>query len=223
MSQTASNPFLEGLHAAGAGDFARAEAIAEALLRKDPNDVHGLQIVGFAAFCRGRTEEALRAFLQANRIAPGQPAIHYWLGVLFKERGDFEKAETALKTAVRLNPAYSEAYCHLGEVVFFLGRQDEARQAFETALRHEPRNSVVLAKAARFFEQTHDLARARDLAERSIALDPSDEIAQIALAEINLREDRLLQLAECVAPLLQNKMCNKRNSARLHHLLSNGV
>lgn len=220
MQAQSPNPFQEGLAAAANGDFARAEAIARMLLGRDPNDVHGLQILGFSAFRRGRNEDALRAFARANEIAPGQPAILYWLGLLLKEGGSFEKAERALAEAVRINPAYGEAYCHLGEARFQLARIDDARRAYENAVRSEPGSPVVLARAAMFFQQTHELDRARDLAERAIAIAPGDEIAHIALAEINLGRKDPVAVVEKLEPLLARPASNDRNAARLHHQLA---
>lgn len=218
--QQPHSSFHEGLAAAERGDFARADAIARTFLDKNPNDVHGLQIVGFSAFRRGRTKEALEAFWRANRVEPGQPAILYWLGVLYKDRGDFEQAARALSEATRLNPRYGEAWCHLGETLYYAARKDEARSAFERAVAAEPNSPIVLARAARFFEATHDLARARSFAEAAARIDPKNEIAKIALFEIDLREKRFEDVLKGAATILQDKAVNRRNQARLQHIVA---
>lgn len=218
------SPFQQGLAAASAGDFPRAYAIARALLARDPNDVHALQIVGFAAFRQGRNEEALQAFLRANRAEPGQPALLYWLGLVNLERGAFERAEKAFRNAVEINPKYGEAWCHLGETLFLLDRQEEARAAFEAAIAAEPASASVLARAARHFESTHDLARARDLASEAVRLAPSDEIAWIALIELDLREKRHADVIEkATERLALSDPRNFRNRSRLNHLLASAL
>lgn len=219
MSTPSGSPFQQGLAAAEAGDFAGAEAIAHALIARNPNDVHGLQIIGFSAFRQGNNRRALEAFLQANRAEPGQPALLFWIGVLNKERGDFVQAERAFREAVRITPRYGEAWCNLGETLFLLNRKDEARSIFETAIAAEPSSSAVLARAAHFFEVTHEVETARSLAERAVQLDPSDEVARIALIEIDLREKRFEDILSGVAPLLKSGgAVNHRNQARLRHL-----
>lgn len=212
-------PFQEGLEAAQTGDFARAEAIARAMLDGNPNDIGALQIIGFTAFRQGRNTAALKAFLQAVRLEPGQPRLLYWLGVLFKERGDFVQAERAFSNAVRIDPRYGEAWCHLGETFFLLDRKDRAREAIESAIRSEPQSATVLARAARLFELVHDADRARDLAARAALLDPSDEIAGIALVEMALREKRYdAVISGGTASFNSGTNVNRRNQARLRHL-----
>lgn len=219
MSTPSETPFQQGLAAAEAGDFARAEAIAHALIARNPNDVHGLQIIGFSAFRQGNNRRALEAFLQANRAEPGQPALLFWIGVLNKERGDFVQAERAFRDAVRIAPRYGEAWCNLGETLFQLNRKDEARSVFETVIAVEPSSPAVLARAAHFFEVTHEVEKARSLAEKAVRLDPSDEVARIALIEIDLREKRYEAILSGVAPLLKSGgAVNHRNQARLRHL-----
>jgi len=219
MSQTPS-PFQQGLAAAEARDFARAEAIARSLLARNRNDVSGLQILGYSYFSQGRNSEALQAFLRANQVAPGQPALLYWLGVLFKERGDFDQAARAFSDAVRINPAYGEAHCHLGETLFLLDKTTEATAAFERAIESEPNSPTVLAKAARHFEKTHALDRARILAEQALKLAPDNEIALIALSELDLRDRRDAEIVDRLAPVLSVKTSNARNASRLFHILA---
>ncbi|MEZ5895507.1 MAG: sulfotransferase [Parvularculaceae bacterium] len=214
------NLFLEGLQAAENRDFARAEAIAQAFLARDPNDVAGLQIRGFSFFRRGMNSEALDAFVRANQIAPGQPALLYWIGVLYKERGALEQAERAFAEAVRLNPQYGEALCHLGETQYYLDRKDEATASFERAIAAEPQSPVVLAKAARHFERVHDHARARTLAVRALEIAPDYDIALIARSEIDLREKRHDEIIAALAPILTTDAANERNASRLYYILA---
>ncbi|MCA8888664.1 MAG: sulfotransferase [Parvularculaceae bacterium] len=214
------NLFLEGLQAAENRDFARADAIAYAMLARDPNDVSGLQIKGFSCFRRGRNSEALAAFERANQIAPGQPALLYWIGVLYKERGMLAQAERAFADAVRRKPQYGEALCHLGETQYYLDRKDEATASFERAIAAEPQSPVVLSKAARHFERVHDLARARALAGQALEIAPDYEIALIARSEIDLREKRHDEIIAALAPILSPDAGNERNASRLYYILA---
>lgn len=215
--------FQQGLAAAESGDFARADAVARGLLSRDPNDVHALQILGFSAFRQGKNDAALQAFIRANRTAPGQPALLYWLGVLFKERGDFAQAERAFSDAVRLNPQYGEAWCHLGETLYLVERIDDARAAYDRAIAAEPDSVTVIAKYARFRETVHDLDGARALAERAYALNPQDELSVIALAEIRLRQNQPDEALSVLEPLLGQASANDRNHAKLLHLAATAL
>lgn len=217
-------PFEAGIAAAEAGDFEKAAAIARILLARNPGDVNGLQIAGFVAFRQGRNTDALEAFLRAWRIAPDRPTLLYWIGVLYKERGDYQSAERAFRDAVSLDPGYGEAWCHLGETRFMIDRKENAREAFEAALKAEPTSPVVLARAARFFETTHDLARARALLEDAFHRNPDDGLARIALLELDLREGRCeAVVAGATALLRASTSADPRNEARINHLLASAL
>ncbi|NWG91046.1 MAG: sulfotransferase [Parvularculaceae bacterium] len=214
-------PFDHGIAAAQAGDFARATAIARTMFVRDPNDVGALQIAGFTAYRQGRNVEALRAFIRANQIEPGRPQLLYWLGVLYKERGDYGQAERAFAEATERDPGNGDALCHLAEVRYLNDQRVLARATFEKALAAEPRSATVLARAARFFETTHEMGRARSLAADAMRLDPENAVARLAALEIDLRDRRYEAVIAAAAPLLTAfPGSNRRIEARLHHILA---
>lgn len=220
MPDQPPNMFAEGLRAAECGDFARAAAIAQSMLARNPNDVHALQIIGYSAFQRGDNAGALNAYIKANRAAPGQPALLYWIGVLFKERGDMVQAERAFRTATEIKPDYGEALCHLGETLYLIDKKDEAAAAYEQARAVEPHSATVLAKCARFFETIHDLEKARTLAEQAFDAAPSNELIAIAFAEILLREKETDRAIEILEPISSADSVNQRNQSKIMSLLA---
>jgi tetratricopeptide (TPR) repeat protein len=53
----------------------------------------------------GKNEEALGLLRRAVALAPGDPVVHYHLGVAAYDAGQNEEAEKAFREAVRLNPS----------------------------------------------------------------------------------------------------------------------
>lgn len=211
--------FEQGIAAAEAGDFLLASRIARTMFARNPNDAGALQIAGFAAFRQGRNVEALQSFIRANQIEPRRPQLLYWLGVLYKERGDFAQAERALAEAVKLAPGYGEAWCCLAEAYFLMDRRKLAQETFEKALVAEPGSAMVLARAARFFETTHDVDRARALLADAVRLDPNNDVARISALELDLRDQRNEAVIAGAAPLFATGPKAKlRNQSRLHHI-----
>lgn len=220
MQSPSARAFREGLAAADAGNTERAIEIAENLLARDPRDVHAFQILGFAHFKRGRNHEAFEAFSEANRLAPNQPAIINWIGIVLKERGEFVRARAAFLKAAQLAPKNAEICCSLAEIQAILGERDEARIAYKRAAALDPNNALVLAKAARFFEQTDDIPRARICAEQALTFDPAHEIAHIAMAEIEIRERDFDAVITRLEPALSRGSVNFRNRSKMHQLLA---
>lgn len=218
---TGQSPLNEGFAAAGAGDFTHADAIAGAMLARNPDDAGALQLAGFSAFRQGRSHDALKAFIHANRVEPGQPQVLLWLGLLFKERGDFAKGERAFADLIAVSPGHGEAWCNLAEIQYLTDRKEPARASMEKALAVEPGSAIITARAARFFEILHDMERARSLSARAFTLDPSNEVVAIAALEIYIRDRRDDEVVKAATPLLQSGPgADRRNQARLHRLIA---
>ncbi|NJO35701.1 MAG: tetratricopeptide repeat protein, partial [Rhodospirillales bacterium] len=161
----------------------------------------------------------LKAFIRANQIEPGRPQLLYWLGVLYKERGDFAQGERAFAEAAALAPDYGEAWCHLAEIYYLTDRKDLARGTFERALAAEANSAMVHARAARFFEATHDIDRARALLSDAMRLDPKNEVARISALELDLEDRRYEAAIAAAEPLLATGPgANLRNQSRLNHI-----
>lgn len=220
MQSPSARAFQEGLAAAHAGDAERAIEIAEGLLTRDPRDVHAFQILGFAHFTRGRNHEAFQAFSEANRLAPNQPAIINWLGVVLKERGAFDQARAAFERAAHLSPKNAEIHCNLAETLSIFGDNDTAQAAYEQASALDPSNALVLAKTARFYERTHDIPRARHFAQQALDRDSGNEIAHIAMAEVETRERNFEAVIARLEPVVSSGGANLRNRSKMRHLLA---
>jgi tetratricopeptide (TPR) repeat protein len=89
-------------------------------------------------FSRDRDEvlhqRAIEAAEEALRLAPWNSAITGHLGVLYAERGDFEKALRLLKRAVELDPFRVQHYLNLVKICRFAARASLARGDREGAL-----------------------------------------------------------------------------------------
>lgn len=54
-------------------------------------------------------ERAIRAYERALAIDPKAPNVHYHLGLIYKERGDFEQAAAAFQRALEVLPTDKDA------------------------------------------------------------------------------------------------------------------
>jgi type IV pilus assembly protein PilF len=81
--------------------------------------------------------KALEQFLEALKIYPDDPYLHYDLALAYDMKGLLDKTEYHLKEAIRLKPDYSDAYNYLGFVYFGRGQVDEAIKYYHKALENE--------------------------------------------------------------------------------------
>ncbi len=77
------------------------------------------------------------ALLRCRAALEEQPAsaeLHYRLGVLLRQTGDFAGSVESLQEATRLAPSYAKAHIKLGVALHEAGRVEEALQSFRRAI-----------------------------------------------------------------------------------------
>lgn len=74
----------------------------EGLVRRDPNYVDALQILGDHYTQRGRISEGLKVDERLARLEPANPLVFYNLACSYSLAGEIDQAATALGKALRL-------------------------------------------------------------------------------------------------------------------------
>ena len=74
----------------------------EGLVRRDPNYVDALQILGDHYTQRGRITEGLKVDERLARLEPANPLVFYNLACSYSLSGEIDRAATALEKALRL-------------------------------------------------------------------------------------------------------------------------
>ncbi len=97
--------------------------------------------LGVALKRDGRTEEATRAFsaavsgyLEKIRRNPRSAPLHFALGSVYAEMGEFQDAADCFRTAVMSNPADVQSHMHLAKSLEVQGRLDQALEALEAGV-----------------------------------------------------------------------------------------
>lgn len=99
---------------------------------KQQADVH--MNVGIAYLGGERFTDALKEFLQAEKIIPRDPRVHYYKGIAYLGKGLEEKAIEEFKKTLSLKSDYSEVHNYLGYIYLRKGRWDTAIECFKKAL-----------------------------------------------------------------------------------------
>ncbi len=82
--------------------------------------------------------EAIRRHKHALARSPNHADLHYRLGLLARQVGDYEEAIASFRHAIAINPNYSKALVKLAVCLKECGAIDEAIELFQQALRLEP-------------------------------------------------------------------------------------
>jgi tetratricopeptide (TPR) repeat protein len=121
-------------------------------------------------------------YLNAQKLAPDEIRWPYYLGGLYKSRGDTDKAEAAYKQALALRPDDLATLVWLGRLHLDQGRPEDAEPLFTKAYSLAPRTVAVVAGLGRVAVAKRDYAQAVKYLEDALAIDPEAESLHAPLA-----------------------------------------
>lgn len=188
----------------------RISAMAAKALELNPNLAEAYASRGLALHQAGRDEEAAASFHHALAIDQGLHEANFHYARFHYMRGNFEAAVQFFKRAAELKPDDYLSPVHLMSAYASLGNSTEieswARVGLwraEQALKQNPENSGPAHRGALAWAHLGDDQRAREWADRALAIDPDDVVAQYNVACVySLIGDaeQAIQLLQCVLP-----------------------
>ncbi|MBI5512089.1 MAG: tetratricopeptide repeat protein [Deltaproteobacteria bacterium] len=95
---------------------------------------------------------ALECLHQAAELAPGNPRVHYQLGLLYEQQEKYADAVRELKAAIALRPTMVDARFHLARLLILTGARDEAATALEAVIAADAGHTGALAALAELYE-----------------------------------------------------------------------
>ena len=132
-----------------------------------------------AAEYRGEAESAL---LNAQTFNPRDPRWPYYLGHLYKLKGDAANSIAAFSRALELQPNDVPTLVWVAEGDLDQGTPDLARPLFEKALSLQPRSVAAQYGLGRVALAKQEYARAVDHLEKALSLDPLATVIHYPLA-----------------------------------------
>lgn len=207
-----------------AGEHAAAEAVARALLDRQPDDLLALNLLAAAALRRGALGEAILWAERAIAIAPNDHRAHNTRGVAARAAGDLAGAEAAYRRALALAPDDPAVAANLGNLLLARGELEEPLALFARALRADPGAGAARAGLSsarmRLMQRAVELHNAGDAAEAArlyrqvLEACPEDAEALLFLAKAERREGRL----DHAEAILARRLARARDSAALEEL-----
>ena len=110
-----------------------AEFIEEAL-NLEPDNVTGLDYLGFVRFFQLRYEEAEQACRKTLEIKPNHAYAYKGLGLCLARQGDLEQGRASLERAMDLKPKWFDPYWDLAVVLYEAYRYREALDVIDRGL-----------------------------------------------------------------------------------------
>ncbi len=143
-----------------------------------------------------RGEAANRALENAQRLAPDSPDTLLALGYYqFWVLRDYASAKTTFERVSKMLPSSSEVPMALGLIARREGNWDQSITYYEQALALDPRNELLLMRAAVPYTELRQFPAALKLYDRVLDLKPNDPDAIAAKASIYQGEGNLQEAA----------------------------
>lgn len=121
-----------------------------AILKKEPNNSHALNALGYTLTDRtNRHQEALALINKAVELTPNDAFYLDSLAWVHYRLGHLEQAERFMKQAVAIQ-SDPEFLAHLGEILWQQGKYVEAKKAWNDGLKKDRKNKLILNTMSRF-------------------------------------------------------------------------
>ena len=117
-------------------------------------------------------EAAASCYLNAQALVPDAARWPYYLGHLYRIKGDAAKAAEFFSRALEAQPGDIATLIWLGEIYLDRGEPDRAEPLFVQALAASSSSAAALAGAGRTALAKRDFPRAIDHLERALAAEP---------------------------------------------------
>jgi tetratricopeptide (TPR) repeat protein len=174
-------------------------------------------------------DPAEAALLNAQALAADAMTWPYYLGHLYRKKGDIPKATVAFERALRLMPGDVPTMIWLGEAALDQGRPDAAEPLFAKAVSLDPRSAAAHYGLGRAALVRKDFAGAARHLEEALAIDGKASVIHYSLAmayrglgdqrraESHLRQRGALQtkpdpLMKALDELLNSALTYERNA-----------
>jgi type IV pilus assembly protein PilF len=120
---------------------------------------------GMSLIEAGQYLGALKELLEADKYAPNDPVINYYLGIAYHGRGLRDLAMERFQEAISLKKDYAEAHNYLGAIYMDMGQWEKAISSFDSALANHLYTTPALALSnsgwAFYNLQNYDMALSR--------------------------------------------------------------
>jgi tetratricopeptide (TPR) repeat protein len=154
------------------GEFHKAYAIYEEILKISPEDFNSLQLLGGLCLRMKEYDKAVQLLSKAMKINPHHIACCNNLGIAFKELKRFEEAVTIYDQAILIQPDYALAYYNRGNALQELKRFEEAVTSYEKAILIQPDYALAYYNRGNALQELKRFEEAVTSYEKAILIQP---------------------------------------------------
>jgi len=229
MDSSSSNDdeYMRTVSAIGAavarGDLPRAYELADWALGRGMRGRVIYNARALALQASGRIDEAIIDFRHALEFAPRDPVIHNAIGTSLNSQGRSQEALKAFDESIALKPDDPVVHFRRGRALVGMSDNKAADLAFERAVELNPNYVDALGNIASIAGRSGQYERAREFAERALAISPKDSTSHYALALVETHEKKHAEAEQRLRFLVLHRDLDPDTKAGMHSLLGDAV
>lgn len=167
-----------------------AKQVFESLLKVDPINEHGLNLLGVVFIQLKQAAQAIDVLEKALSVNDRNGQTFNNLGLAYKELNEFKKAEEAFNASLSLSPQQPQTLNNLGNALAAQNLHQKALASFEAALKLEANYPECLSNFAQSLKELGNLELALKAIEHANNLVPNNSYfinvkGEILLAQVD--------------------------------------
>lgn len=151
-----------------------AAALQMKIMEPHPKYADMYYALGIIHMGQGKTEQAIKSFMEAVRFNPGYTEARIKLGISQAFAGQYDEAEKNLLFLAEKKPSFADVYFYLGIVYASKKQSALAVRSLEKAVTINPSYKDAILKLGILYCQQQQHRLALNMLERAGELDPSD-------------------------------------------------
>ena len=135
----------------------------------------------------GDQEAALGEFSKALELEPtaeDRASIYSYMGVAYRDKGQYQKALEVLEEGVRHDDERTDLYNLMGFCLFKLKNHEAAIEQFQKVIKLDPSSAIDYANIASNYRQMGKTEKAVQYYRMALTLDPTIEFAREHLSQL---------------------------------------
>ncbi len=164
--------FKEAMELHKSGQFARAQAVYEQLLKIQPVHFDALHMLGVIAEQMKNSAKAVALITRAIEINPDNAAAFNNLGAAFRTLKQYPKSIASYDKAIALKPDYPEAYNNRGNALRDLKQYAAAISSYDKAIALKPGYAEAYSNRSMTLNEIKQHDAAIEDCNKAIALKP---------------------------------------------------
>ncbi|HUT89719.1 MAG TPA: tetratricopeptide repeat protein [Thermoguttaceae bacterium] len=159
-----------------------ATEVAEALVRRFPDQFDSWHVLALFYYEFGKLDEAVKCWKRCLELDPQFPQGYYRVGVVARDRGKNEEAVEWFRKALKHAPGEPQVSVHLAQALIDLGETEEAIEVLEANLAAYPCSLPSFVLLGDVYVQLKQCDKAKKHLETAIEMSPDYTCAYYSLA-----------------------------------------